>query len=228
MDLPGGKGYLGPWLQGNPLAERNGRFAIASVMSMKNICSRCRRVFGLACLVILALNPAFAGVQIGQRVTGMRLADSEGRSHSLDEYAGKILVLEFWSFKCPVSLAYDARVAALLSKYRGRGVSFLAVASNRNESPIEVRRNAENLKLPVPVLLDREGFLADRLGATHSPSVMILDGSGILRYRGAIDNNKHEGERGRIAYVEQALDAILAGQPVPSAETQPFGCGIRR
>ncbi|MBP1597233.1 MAG: thiol-disulfide oxidoreductase [Acidobacteria bacterium] len=201
---------------------------IASVMMMKNFHGTYCRIFGFACSVSLLLNPAIAGVQIGQKVTGIRLADSAGGSHNLDEYAGKILVLEFWSFKCPVSLSYDMRMAALLSKYSGRGVSFLAVASNRNESPIEVRRNAENLKLPFPVLLDGEGLLADRLGATHSPSVMILDRSGVLRYRGAIDNNKHEGERGRIAYVEQALDAILAGQPVRAAETRPFGCSIRR
>ena len=187
-----------------------------------------RRFMGLACTAVLALHPVFAGSQIGERVAGFRLPDSEGRNHSLDEYAGKILVLEFWSFKCPVSLAYDSRYAALQSRYRSRGVSFLAVASNRNESPEEVRRNAQNLKLPFPVLLDQEGLLADRLGATHAPGIVILDGSGILRYRGAIDNNRQVGERSRIAYVEQALDAILAGLPVPLAETQPFGCSIRR
>ena len=176
----------------------------------------------------LALLPLPASAQIGTRAAGFSVADTDDRVHTLEEYAGKILVLEFWSFKCPVALAYNERLAALQSKYRDRGVAFLAIASNKNESPIEVRRNRENLKLAFPVLLDRDGAMADRLGATHTPSIVILDGAGMLRYRGAIDNNRHEGEKGRIPYAEEALDALLAGRPVPQPETEVFGCSIRR
>jgi len=170
----------------------------------------------------------FAGAQLGEKVAGFRLVDTADKTHTMSEYAGKILILEFWSFKCPVALAYNERLAALQSKYRDRGVAFLAIASNKNESPIEVRRNRENLKLAFPVLLDRDGAMSDRLGATHTPSIVILDGAGMLRYRGAIDNNKHEGEKGRIPYAEEALDALLAGRPVPHPETEVFGCSIRR
>jgi len=176
----------------------------------------------------LALLPLPASAQIGTRAPGFSVTDTDDKVHTLEEYAGKILVLEFWSFKCPVALAYNERLAALQSKYRDRGVAFLAIASNKNESPIEVRRNRENLKLAFPVLLDRDGAMADRLGATHTPSIVILDGAGMLRYRGAIDNNKHEGEKGRIPYAEEALDALLAGRPVPHPETEVFGCSIRR
>lgn len=186
----------------------------------------------LAALMLIGASvlaaPLFAGVQIGEKVRGFRLADAFGRIHTLDEYAGKIVVLEFWSFKCPVSAAYSDRVAALQSKYRGRGVVVLAIASNKNESPVEVKRNAENLALPFPVLLDQDGSLAEMLGVTHTPSVGILDGAGMLRYRGAIDNNKQPGERGRSAFAEEALDAMLAGRAVSQAETKPFGCSIKR
>ena len=168
------------------------------------------------------------GAQIGARPSGFRLIDIDGSAHTLDEYAGKIAVLEFWSFKCPVSLAYDERVAALQSRYRSRGVVVIAVASNKNESPVEVRRNAENLKLPFPVMIDPEGTLAERLGATHTPSVAVLDRDGILRYRGAFDNNRVAGDRGRIPYAENALEALLAGRPVPRAETEAYGCSIKR
>jgi len=50
----------------------------------------------------------------------------------------------------------------------------------------------------------------------------------VLRYKGALDNNKRPGENDRISYVEDALDAILAGTPVQVSETKPFGCSIRR
>lgn len=181
--------------------------------------------FTIACLTLI---PICAAAQMGEKVSGFHLTDSSGNAHTLEDYAGKILVLEFWSFKCPVSLAYDERVAQLQSKYSQREVVVLAVASNRNESPVEVQRNAANLKLPFPVLLDRDGALADKVGATHTPSVVILDRTGKLSYRGAIDNNKRTDERGRVAYVEEALDALLAGLPVPQAETKVFGCSIKR
>ncbi len=197
-------------------------------MSMTNHRAVCRQATTILIFAPLLLAPLFADAQIGAKVAGFRLTDTTGKTHDLGDYAGKLVVLEFWSFKCPVSLAYDERMAALYSKYSSQGVSFLAVASNKNESPVEIRRNVENLKLSFPVLLDQDGVLAERLGATHTPGVFILDGSGVLRYRGAVDNNKHAGERGRVAHVEDALNAILGGQPVPEGETKVFGCSIRR
>jgi len=169
-----------------------------------------------------------AGEQIGAKIPTFRLTDTDGKVHTLEDYTGKLLVLEFWSFKCPPASTYDDRVKALESKYRNRGAVLLAVSSNKNESVAETRLNRNDRQLPYPVLMDPEGALAENLGATHTPSVVILDGSGILRYRGAIDNNKPPGERDRLAYVEDALDALIAGKPVQVPETRMAGCGIRR
>jgi peroxiredoxin len=187
-----------------------------------------RRRAALLILTAIALHPCLAGAQIGEKAAGSHLTDSEGKLHALEDYEGKIVVLEFWSFKCPVSLAYDDRVAALLSRYGNRDVIVLGIASNKDESAVEVKRNAENLHLPFPVLMDPDGSVADRLGATHTPSIAILDGTGVLRYRGAIDNNKRDDERGRIPYAAEALEALLSGQPLPMAETKVFGCSIKR
>jgi peroxiredoxin len=174
---------------------------------------------GLGCL---------AAAQIGSKTPGFRLNDTSGKIHDLENYAGKIVVLEFWSFKCPVALAYDDRMAVLQAQYRDRGVVFLAVSSNKNESPQEIKSNAENLKLPFPVLLDQDGAVAEMVGATHTPSVVLLDGSGTIRYRGAIDNNKRVNQSGRIAYLDAALSSLIAGQSVAQPETAVFGCSIRR
>jgi thiol-disulfide isomerase/thioredoxin len=171
--------------------------------------------------------PAPAFEQAEPKV-GFALRDTAGGEHALARYAGRIVVLEFWSFKCPSSLAYRDRMAALYEKYRGRGVVFLAVASNRNESPEEIARNAANLKIPYPVLLDTEGIAAERLGAVRTPSIFILDAAGVLRYRGAPDNNKAPGQAGREPYAEEAIEALLAGRPVPRPQTDEFGCTIRR
>jgi peroxiredoxin len=190
-----------------------------------------KRARGRAALLILAaitLHPFLARAQIGEKAAEFQLTDSEGKLHALEDYQGKIVVLEFWSFKCPVSLAYDDRVAALLSRYGNRNVVVLGIASNKDEPAVEVKRNAENLHLPFPVLMDPDGSVADRLGATHTPSIAILDATGVLRYRGAIDNNKRDGERGRIPYAAEALEVLLSGQPLPMAETKVFGCSIKR
>jgi hypothetical protein len=77
------------------------------------------------------------------------------------------------------------------------------------------------------VLLDRNGTLANMLGATHIPSVFIIDGKARLRYRGAVDNDKQIGDKKRKAYAEEAIEALLSGRPVPVPESEPRGCMIR-
>ncbi len=168
------------------------------------------------------------GADVGDRVGDVRLADVEGRTHELSGYSGSVVVLAFWSFKCPVALAYNDRLRALKDDYASRGAVFLAVASSVNETPAEIRRNAANLRLPYLVLLDTDGVLAAKLGAGYAPSVYILDRAGVVRYQGAIDNNRRPGERGRVAHAEEALRAILEGRKVDVQETSPFGCAIRR
>lgn len=167
-------------------------------------------------------------MEIGSKVGNFQLTDVSGKTQSLQSYSGRVVVLVFWSFKCPVSLAYDGRVEALQNKYGNRGIAVLFIASNANETAPEIRANASNLNLRIPVLLDSDGDLAEKLGATHTPSVFILDGSGVLRYRGALDNNKRIGDSERASYADDALDAILEGRSVSNPETKPFGCGIRR
>jgi peroxiredoxin len=187
----------------------------------------CTRILVLL-FPLLALPALRLGAQTGNAVPNFALKDTRGQQHTLAQHAGKIVVLEFWSFKCPVSLGYRERMAALHDKYQTRDVVFLAIASSRNETPEEVGRNAENLKIPYPVLLDTGGEVAETLGAVHAPSLFILDRAGSLRYRGAVDNNRLPGKGGRIAFAEMAIEALLAGKPVPEPETRDFGCTIRK
>lgn len=168
-----------------------------------------------------------SAVGIGERIGDFKLQDAAGNTQSLDAYAGKVVVLAFWSFKCPTALAIDDRLTALQSKY-GNRVVVLAVASNANETKAEIRRNASNLNLSFPVLLDSDGALAERLGATITPSIFILDRGGILRYKGSLDNREKPGDKKREAYAERAIDTILAGQAVANPETQASGCSIKR
>jgi peroxiredoxin len=183
--------------------------------------------FGIFLLLLLCAR-SVSGGEVGSRLENFQLRDISGKTRSLQSYSGKIVALVFWSFKCPVSLAYNDRVEKLQKKYAGREVAVLGVSSGAGDNADEVQANAANLKIQFPILLDSEGMLADKLGATHTPEVFILDGSSVVRYKGAFDNNKKPGESGRAAYAEDAIDAILAGSSVPISETRPFGCSIKQ
>jgi peroxiredoxin len=169
-----------------------------------------------------------AAGQTGVKVASFSLKDPYGKVHSLSDYAGKVVVLSFWSFKCPVSLANDEHLKALQTEFEGKGVVVLAVSSNANESAEEVRRNAANLKLPYPVLLDEEGTLSERLSATHAPSIFIIDGASNLRYQGSFVGDKKGVETRSGSAARDAIDDILAGRPVRTPETRFSGCLIRR
>jgi peroxiredoxin len=178
-------------------------------------------------LGIIGTGSALYAADIGSRIGSFQLPDALGEMRTLRSFSGKAVAIVFWSYKCPVALAYIQRVEELRKKYEGKGVSVFTIAAGANETPAEIRANITNLKISVPVLLDSEGNVAERLGATHSPSVFIVDGEGVLRYKGALDNNKRPGESGRISYAEDALDSILSGREIRVADTRPFGCGLK-
>jgi peroxiredoxin len=166
--------------------------------------------------------------EIGSKLHNFQMTDVSGKIQSLKQYEGKIVVLFFWSFKCPVSLAYIDRMEALRNKYGNQGVILLGVASGINESQEEIRANALNLDIKIPILLDSDGELMDKLGATHTPSVFILDQDAVLRYRGAPDNNRAPGDKGRVAYINDAIESLLNGRAISVPETLVFGCSIKR
>jgi len=165
---------------------------------------------------------------LGQPLPPLTLTDAAGSSHPLRPVSANALVLIFWSFKCPVSLEYDGRIGTAFAKFRTRGVEFLAVASGANESPLEVRRNAENLKLPYAVLMDGEGRLAESLGVTQVPSVFVVDRRGFVRYAGAWDDGLKTGDSRLQPFAERAVEAVLAGENVPTPSSRVFGCTVRR
>jgi peroxiredoxin len=179
-------------------------------------------------VVSAVCHPPVIGAEIGSRIDGFQLPDILGTTRSSHQYSGKIIVLVFWAFKCPVSLAYNNRIEEFQKKYGDQEILIFGVASSVNETPAEIKANIDNLNLSIPFLLDSEGNLAEELEVTHTPEFFILDGAMNLRYKGAWDNNKKAQEKGRLAYVEDAADAIIAGRAIVIPETKPFGCRIRR
>jgi len=178
-------------------------------------------IFSCAAVVLL---PQIASGS--SNVADFQLKDATGQIHSLQSYKGKIMVLIFWSYKCPVVLSQNELFIDLQAKYSGKGVVILGIDSNSNETSVEISRNAANLKITFPILIDLEHVLASDLGATHTPSLFVIDRNGDVRYQGAFDNNKKKGSKDWKPYVYNAVDDLLAGKSVQVPETKAFGCVI--
>ncbi len=154
------------------------------------------------------------------------LPDLNGHLHRLSDGRGRIVIVNFWSCECPHVERTDAALLTLLQRW-GEAVWLLPIASNANESVEALDRVARAHGLPW-VLHDPHQEVADRLGATVTPEVFIVDREGVLRYHGAPDDVTFRQRTPTRSYVEEVVEALLAGTLPSLTETPPFGCSIVR
>lgn len=173
-----------------------------------------------------ALAVAFLLSSAPARIDTIRATDLQGKPVSI-QTAGKITAVIFVSTNCPVSNDYNERMQALYKDYSGRGISFVFLNANGNEPAAEVARHAEKNGFSFPVYKDVNNVEADRFQAETTPHVFVVGRDSQLIYRGAIDDARNREKITR-NHLRQALDAALAGKPVPVAETKAFGCSIKR
>lgn len=140
----------------------------------------------------------------------------------------KAVVVIFDATRCPYAKGYKARVAAMSKEYAAKGVSFVTVNSNKTEPAAEVAEDAKKSGFSFPVLKDEGNKVADLYAAQKTPEVYVVDSKGTLVYHGRIDETHDRPDEVRSPDLRNALDALLAGKPVPAAETKSFGCTIKR
>lgn len=162
----------------------------------------------------------------------------DGKKIRLADLRGKVVVVDFWSIRCPWSRGYDDRLKALFEEYSGKGVVFLALNPNNNEVAraakdpyAAIRGYVRKAKIPFTVCIDRNGEIARRFGARTTPHAFVIDSKGRLAYAGGIDDDfqfrkSRRGEK-PTPWLRNALDAVLAGKEVELATTRPFGCSIK-
>jgi len=136
-------------------------------------------------------------------------------------------VIVFIGVQCPVSNAYNDRYIALAAEYSSKGVQFVAINSNQNESVEKVANHARQNKFTFPVLKDPVSAVADAYGANHTPEAFVIDSRGNIVYHGRIDDSQ-DPDSVQSHDLANALDDILAGKPVSKPETKAFGCSIKR
>jgi len=200
-----------------------------------------RPAFLLAVLVLSTWRAVFASAPeqkaaaspaIGAKVADFTLEDIGGQSHSLYGYKDKrAIVLVFVGTECPIANLYLPRLADVHKQYAARGVQFLAVNANDQDSAAAVAAHARERKLPFTVSKDADHKAADALGARRTPEAFVLDSSHVIRYRGRIDDQYGYRYRRPAPLhndLKDALDALLAGKAIGTPETEVRGCLIGR
>ncbi len=190
---------------------------------------------GAACVAILALVGPTSGetaTTIDRQIHEFELQDFRGKRYSLADHAAtNVVVVAFLGTECPLAKLYGPRLAALAAEYEPRGVAFLGINSNSQDSITEIAAYARRHDVGFPLLKDPGARVAEQFGAERTPEVFVLDGQRRVRYHGRIDDqygvgysrNKPQREDLKIA-----IDELLADKPVSLPVTEAVGCFIGR
>lgn len=192
--------------------------ALASLTSGKQVATAEAKPYG--CSVKYApttLAPAFT------------LTDQEGKAHSLADYRGRVVVLEWTNWDCPF-VKHQRKVGTtrtLAAEYKDQGIVWLLVNSTHTSSASQDKAKLDANPLGVPVLGDYDGAVGQAYGAKTTPHVFIVDPAGVIVYNGAIDDNPLGKKDQTTNYVRQALDELLAGKAISTPQTKPYGCSVK-
>lgn len=169
---------------------------------------------------------------VGQKVAPQTLTDYQGKDWNTSDFQNqKGVVFAFLGTQCPLAKLYSVKLVSLAKKYESRGIRFVAVDSNIQDSLAEMAAHAKKFEMTIPFLKDPDQRWADELGATRTPEVCLLDSNGILRYRGRIDDQYGIGytkEKPSDLYLIDAIESVLAGREVEPALVSAPGCLIGR
>jgi len=165
-------------------------------------------------------------------ITQLDKTDYLGKQWLWSDLAGaQATVVVFLGTECPLAKQYTPRIVELAKKYTDKGVRFVAVDPNIQDSLQEMGAHARRFDLEFPFLKDPDQSLADLLGVNRTPEVCLIDARNTLRYRGRIDDQYGIGfarEKPTQRELVDAIDAILAQGDVPTLLTQASGCLIGR
>jgi peroxiredoxin len=194
----------------------------------------------LTILTSLIATAAFAlePPPVGTAAPDFLLPDAKGNSHSLSQYKGKYVVLEWFNPECPfVKKHYGSdNMQKLQEQYTSKGVVWLTIDSNApgTEGSITAEQaqkiTASWKTHQTALLLDPDGKAGRAYGAKNTPNMVIINPGGKIAYEGAIDSKASPNPADiptSTNYVKAALDESLAGKSVSTPQTKPYGCSVK-
>jgi len=196
-----------------------------------------RALSSIALVTIVSL-VASAQVKIGSPAPVFTAPDSHGQSHSLSQYQGKYVVLEWHNQGCPYTRKHyvSGNMQNLQKEWTAKGVVWFTVISSAPGQQGYVTAPEENAYVekmhaaPTAVLMDSDGKVGRLFGAKTTPQMIIIGPQGSVIYDGAIDSKATpdvDDIRDADNYVNDALTAAMAGKPVATPFTRPYGCSVK-
>ena len=194
----------------------------------------------LAALLTLASTALFAADSpaVGSAAPDFSVTDSKNRPQSISQYKGKHIVLEWFNPECPfVKKHYGGgNMQKLQEEFTGKGVVWLSVDSSApgkegNLTPEQAEKKMSEWKThQTALLLDSDAKAARAYSAKNTPHMFVINPEGKIIYEGAIDS-KATPNPGDIPsstnYVKAALDESMAGKPVTTPSSRPYGCSVK-
>lgn len=184
------------------------------------------------------IGPAMAQQQTGQPAGNFRLMDANGKPVTLSDFKGRTVVLEWNNPGCPyVKKHYDSgNMQRAQAAAKQQGAVWLSINSGGPgkqgymTGPEARAFLASSKAQPTAYLLDPEGRVGKGYAAKTTPHMYVIDGKGVLRYQGGIDDKPTADQadvKGARNHVLAALSEMRAGKPVSVAETRPYGCSVK-
>jgi peroxiredoxin len=173
-------------------------------------------------------------VDVGAPAPLFTAKGADGKQHSLRDYAGKLVVLEWTNPVCPfTAVKYKSGAMQALQRYAAsRQVVWLSIDTAAPDkagyltAAAARSRIAQTHATVTAFLFDVDGNIARSYGAKTTPSFFVVDRNGKLAYEGAMDDQVFADDVAGRAYVQSALDDLVEGRRVQKIETQPQGCAI--
>src|SRR5436190_18875524 len=175
---------------------------------------------------------------VGSSAPDLSLTDAQGKPQSRSAYKGKYVVLEWFNPECPfVKKHYGSgNMQKLQEEYTGKGVVWLTIDSSApgtegNLTPEQAQKKMAEWKTrQTALLLDPEGKAGRAYGAKNTPDMSIINPEGKIVYEAAIDSKATPYPSdipNSTNYVKIALDESMAGKPVSTSSTKPYGCSVK-
>jgi peroxiredoxin len=188
-------------------------------------------VLTIALSLLLAGSSIAAAEQIaiGAKAPAFSLVNAiDGKTVEMKPDDGQTKVVIFTCNQCPYAKAFEPRILEIARKFGQQGVRFYAVNPNATggESLEDMKARATEKEYSLPYLKDADSSIARAYGARVTPHVFVVDGTGVVRYRGYVDDSAKPAER-QTTGLTDALGALLNGRDVATADTRAFGCTIK-
>ena len=220
----------------------NSRPEVRQMKSLSRLAAVATALLFLAVRFSWSDDQLYNTLEIGRPAPDFALTGIDGRTYSLKDFSdAKIFVVIFTANHCPTAQAYEDRIIQLVKDYKDKGVTIVAISPNDpkalhlnelgytdlSDTLEEMKIRAKDKGFNFPYLYDGdEQKVAHAYGPVATPHVFIFDKDRRLRYTGRVDNNERIG-KATVHDTRNAIEALLAGKPVPVEKTKTFGCSIK-